>query len=137
MLEYSKLAFNPSLKFLTDWIKYECYFLVGQVNDYGKPHGICRMIDKNGLIISEGQFVNGKLSGIGRQIWPNGYYIGDYKDGRFHGFGTFVYDDGSTYVGAWKDYDRHGPGKLIKADGTVFEGNFVKNKLNGVYYNDL
>ena len=31
-------------------------------------------------------------------------YIGEYKDGKRHGQGTFTFDDGSKYVGAlWLD----------------------------------
>ena len=84
------------------------------------------MIDNDGTSILEGQFVNGLLSGYGRQINKFGeYYIGDYKDWRQHGQGTLVYSNGKTYVGAWKDHTRHGQGKETEADGTVKEGIWV------------
>ena len=95
------------------------------------------MIYLDGSFIKEGQFVNGKLSGYGREIYPNWYYIGDWKDDNRHGQGTYVFCNGTTYVGAWKNHKFHGPGKLTKADGTVFEGNWVEDMFNDIYWRDL
>ena len=62
--------------------------------------------------------MNGLLS-YGRYINPHRYYVGDWKDGKYHGQGTAVWINGTTYVGAWEDYKKHGQGKLTKEDGTV------------------
>ena len=51
------------------------------------------MISTNGGTIFEGSFVNGELHGFGREIWRDYYYIGEFKDGRMHGQGTFAYSD--------------------------------------------
>ena len=41
--------------------------------------------------------------------WKIGYkYDGDYKDGKFHGKGTYISAGGTKYVGEWKE------GKLIR-----------------------
>ena len=69
------------------------------------------MINKDGDLIWEGQWCNGRLSGFGRQIWDDEYFVGDFKNSKYHGIGTLVSDDGFTYVGAWKDGYRHGKGK--------------------------
>ena len=60
-------------------------------------------MDKDGWHIKEGQWCNGLLSGYGREIWGEGFYIGDWKDNQYNGQGTYVHVDGTTYVGAWKD----------------------------------
>ena len=136
VLEGKFLADNQ-IKFLTEWtLDKDGWWIRGQVNAKGQPHGICRRIRPNGWWIYEGQFVDGQLSGYGRQIWEDGYYIGDWKDGERHGLGTLVIHD-RTYVGAWKDSMMHGEGKVTKADGKVFTGNFEKDKLNGVRWNQL
>eukprot|EP00758_Cryptobia_borreli_P019419 Tbor_TRINITY_DN8456_c0_g1::TRINITY_DN8456_c0_g1_i1::g.5284::m.5284 len=51
-------------------------------------------------------------------------YCGDYKKGKRHGFGVFVYDDGSRYEGHWEDNQKHGEGKMSNANGVLFIGMF-------------
>ena len=34
----------------------------------------------------------------------------EWKDGKYHGQGTYTFKDGSTYVGEWKDDKYHGQG---------------------------
>ena len=83
------MELNCNLKFNSEWIGYDkVWFMCGQVNDRGKAHGIARMIYKDGKFIREGQFVNGLLSGYGRMINGGLYYVGDWKYGQYHGFGT-------------------------------------------------
>ena len=37
-------------------------------------------------------------------IWENGTrYMGEWKDGKKHGQGTFTFPDGEIYEGEWKD----------------------------------
>ena len=37
-------------------------------------------------------------------------YIGQWKNGNFHGQGTIIFDTGKKYVGQWKDGKFHGQG---------------------------
>ena len=47
----------------------------------GKPNGFGFQTYKNGL-----------PNGQGRSIYPDGsMYLGEYKDGKFHGQGTFIF----------------------------------------------
>jgi len=43
-------------------------------------------------------------------------YIGEWKDGKYHGQGTLMTLGGDKYIGEWKDDKRHGQGTLINAD---------------------
>ena len=63
-------------------------------------------------------------------------YIGEFKDGRFNGQGTFFYlaNDqfkGDKYVGEWKDGKRNGQGTLTLSDGSKHVGEFKDDKRHG------
>ena len=60
---------------------------------------------------SEGEFVDGKQSGHGSRDYPNGRYVGTFKDGLFEGEGSFVGSDGMDYT-------------YRSADGTVYTGHW-------------
>ena len=74
--------------------------------------------------------------------------LGAYKDGKWHGEGTYTYDDGEKYdrqhgqgtytwadgrkyVGAWKDDQMHGQGTYTWPSGSKYVGAFKDNKKNG------
>ena len=44
-------------------------------------------------------------------------YVGEYKDGKRHGQGTYTWFDGGKYEGEWKDGEHHGQGTLTLPDG--------------------
>jgi hypothetical protein len=52
-------------------------------------------------------------------------YVGEFKDGEYHGQGTETFSDGRKYVGKWKD------GKL--RNGTFYNkyGNIKVKYVNG------
>lgn len=46
-----------------------------------------------------GSFVNNMKDGYGVQVFSNkNRYFGGWKEGKFHGHGTFIYYDGTMYV---------------------------------------
>ena len=53
-------------------------------------------------------------------------YVGEYKDGKRHGQGTYTHHDGRKYEGEWKD------GKVW--NGIVYDGkqNIIETWLNGL-----
>ena len=59
------------------------------------------------------------------------WYKGEYKDGKFHGQGTFNYPFGTIYKGKWKDGNKQGKGTLTFTNGNKYVGNWKDNKKNG------
>ena len=56
-------------------------------------------------------------------------YIGEFKDGRGHGQGTYIWVYEDKYVGEFRDGVAHGNGILIFADGRVKEGVWEKGRF--------
>ena len=59
------------------------------------------------------------------------YYRGDFKLGRRHGQGSFLYRDGGRYEGAWEGNMKHGSGIFYLDSGVCFQGMFSEDKPNG------
>ena len=60
-----------------------------------------------------------------------GNYYGQHLDGKKHGLGALMYNNGSTYKGEWKDNKKHGEGRMKYNDGSVYEGMWKNDKKNG------
>ena len=68
--------------------------------------------------------------------WENGSkYMGEWKDGKKHGQGTFTYGkgkwEGEKYVGEFKHGYRNGQGTYTWSDGDKYVGKFKDDKPNG------
>lgn len=62
-----------------------------------------------------------------------GTYTGDINAlNQYHGFGIFVWKDGSKYEGFWHNGKATGKGRLINADGGAYEGQWENDKANGL-----
>ena len=63
-------------------------------------------------------------------------YKGEYKDGKRHGYGTYIWKDkelkGQKYVGYFKNDKIHGKGTLTSKDGHSFVGEFKNDKRHGL-----
>tara|TARA_B110000438_G_scaffold296839_1_gene342160 strand:+ start:75 stop:1355 length:1281 start_codon:yes stop_codon:yes gene_type:complete len=86
-----------------------------------------------------GIFIDGKiLKGI--SIYPGGAkYIGEFKNFKPDGYGTFSWTNGDRYYGQWKDGKNNGTGTKLWSDGTEYSGMFKSDKLHGegtFYYSD-
>ena len=67
-----------------------------------------------------GEWKDGLRHGYGTYTWPNGSkYIGEFKDDKRDGQATYTYDDGSNYIGEFKDDKRHGQGTIYSRDGSL------------------
>jgi hypothetical protein len=104
------------------------YWVTGQVNQLGKPHGFARIVTAGGEGVHEGQFVQGKAEGYGRYIWRGGYYVGEWRDGKQHGRGILG-DSHGTFDCMWEN-GRKAPGQCTwtNASGAVYTGNFRLDK---------
>ena len=62
-------------------------------------------------------------------------YVGEWKDGKYHGQGTYIFGSGphlgDIYVGEWKDNKKHGQGTYTFADGEKYVGEWKDGKQNG------
>ena len=59
-------------------------------------------------------------------------YIGDFKDGKRHGTGKYIYPNGDTYEGEWKNNIREGEGTFTHEDDShTYVGGFVNDVFHG------
>ena len=68
---------------------------------------------------------------IGTYTWKNGKFVGEYKDDRKNGQGTFTYAGGDKFVGEFKDDRKNGQGTFTYVDGTKYVGEFKDDRRNG------
>jgi len=79
-----------------------------------------------------GEWKDGKMHGHGTFTLPDGEkYVGEFKDGLPHGRGTSTWPDGLKYVGEWKDDKMHGQGTFTLPDGTKYAGEWNDGKRHG------
>jgi hypothetical protein len=58
-------------------------------------------------------------------------YVGEYKNGKRHGYGKKSYANGATYDGYWANDFKNGHGKYISFTGKVYVGEFKNNLFHG------
>jgi hypothetical protein len=58
-------------------------------------------------------------------------YVGEFKDDRFNGQGTFTFASGDKYVGEFKDDKYNGQGTYTFASGDKYVGEFKDDRFNG------
>ena len=79
-----------------------------------------------------GEWKNDKQHGQGTYTWANGEkYVGEWKNGNKHGQGTFTWADGEKYVGEWQDDNRTGQGTYSYPNGNKHVGGYKDNKRYG------
>ncbi|XP_053328215.1 alsin [Spea bombifrons] len=107
----------------------------------GKPHGKGVLSWPDGRIYT-GNFRNGLEDGYGEYIIPNktfknnDRYVGQWKEGKMCGHGTYWYANGEVYEGSFLDNMRHGHGllrrgKLTSFSPSMFIGQWVMDKKTG------
>lgn len=81
----------------------------------------------------EGNFKNNKKNGIGRfvHLSEKAIYIGEFKDGKRHGFGKLE-SDRLQYTGQWIQNKREGLGYQSVTGMATYFGYFLDDKKNGV-----
>mmetsp|Transcript_6226 Transcript_6226/g.18404 ORF Transcript_6226/g.18404 Transcript_6226/m.18404 type:complete len:1142 (+) Transcript_6226:157-3582(+) len=98
-----------------------------------RPHGVGRMVYKDGNRIYEGFWVKGHRQGHGRCMFVQ---MGDFHEGQYlqnlrHGPGKYIWKDGRRFVGEYCNDERHGNGKFWYPNGDVYEGMFEHGQRSG------
>ena len=84
-----------------------------------------------------GEHKNGKAHGWGTYIWKNGgVYTGGHKEDKAHGLGVRVWSNGDAYIGYFKDDKRDGQGIYTWINGSKYVGEYKNGRANGqgTYY---
>ena len=84
-------------------------------------------------IIYEGEFLNGKKNGKGKEYYDGQLvFEGEYLNGQRNGKGKEYYNDELIYEGEYLKGKKNGKGKEYnKYDGIMYEGEFLNGKKNG------
>ena len=70
---------------------------------------------------------------FGTETFDNGNYVGEWKDNKMYGQGTYTTTNGYKYVGEFKDNKRHGQGTYTFPDGAKDSGYW----MNGEFVPDI
>ncbi|MDA9052790.1 caspase family protein [Planktomarina temperata] len=69
---------------------------------------------------------------LGTDNYPNGSrYIGEWKDGKEHGQGIFIWADGEEYIGQWMNGKKHGQGTYTYPSGDEYVGEHQNGVRHG------
>jgi hypothetical protein len=84
--------------------------------------------------IYEGEFLNNKKHGLGKQIFANGdVYEGHWENGLMEGKGKLTMSSGDIYVGLFSKGLKHGKGTLtFKATQDIYDGEWQYDKMTGL-----
>ena len=79
-----------------------------------------------------GETKDGKQHGRGTYVYTNGdIYQGTWYEGRIHGRGIYTYANGTYYNGEFKNYIRHGEGTYCMLNGDIYSGQWIDGKRTG------
>ena len=92
------------------------------------------------LDVYMGEWKDNKFHGQGTFAGSRGKFVGEWKEGKFHGQGTWIPGNGDKYVGEWKDGKFHGQGTFTFADGSkesglFYDGELIENKCKNFGFN--
>ena len=86
---------------------------------------------ENSLPECEGKNYTQWTNCFGVEKLKNATYVGEYKNGNFHGQGTLAFNNGEKYIGEFINGMRSGKGTLTWADGGKYVGEFKDDNRNG------
>lgn len=96
------------------------------------PHGKGKYRWSISGTVYEGDWEEGKMTGIGKITWSSGIsYEGDFCGGFLNGFGTMTNPDGSTYVGSWRLNIQHGFGRKKYSNSDIYDGSWKEGAHEG------
>lgn len=102
-------------------------------------NGLMETADEETISYDDGTYIgeikDGKPHGKGTWTVLDGdiKYVGDWEDGLMHGQGEFTVlgEQGFEYVGDFKDGIMHGQGELTNPDGNKYVGDFKDGMMHG------
>lgn len=98
----------------------------------GMPHGSGKMKYQEDNRTYEGEWRHGRWHGYGTATFANGdAYTGEYRFDQRHGSGKYDWHDGRTYDGIFREDKRHGKGKFTWPDGACYDGEFRNGQREG------
>ena len=101
----------------------------GDVNLNNERHGFGRLTTVKSVFL--GEWRKGKFTGWGRETRRSGkVYEGKFVDGLIQGKGILTNNKGTSYVGDFKNSKRHGKG-MLDTHKIHYEGDFKDDKLSG------
>jgi len=105
---------------------------IGTVNRSGKPNGMGVMHFNDGGVY-EGEWHNSVMAGVGTITFSDGLseYSGEWKEGKPHGQGYFIYPNGDRYDGSWKNGQMDGRGLYSFHNSEIYSGSWKNNKSHG------
>ena len=103
----------------------------GRLED-GVLQGECKQYDDEGILIYEGQIVDGERTGSGKE-YENGVlvYEGQFSTGLYDGYGIRYKDGKISYSGQYEKGKRSGNGKEYENGTLSYEGQFTADLYNG------
>ena len=79
-----------------------------------------------------GEWRDGKFHGQGTYTFSSGNrYVGEFRDGRYSGRGTFSSSNGDHYVGEFREDRPEGAGEFTWRNGDRYEGTWRNGKKHG------
>jgi S1-C subfamily serine protease len=79
-----------------------------------------------------GEYREGKYHGLGTLTFPSGnQYVGNFLAGDFHGQGNYAFFGGAGYIGRFQHGTYSGQGAYTEANGDRYIGGFSDGKYHG------
>ncbi len=84
------------------------------------------------LFAQQGCIRGNCTQGYGTYVFEDGStYSGDFRDGYSHGLGIYETPEGEKYSGNWIRHKREGKGRLILPNGDLYLGDFKAGMISG------
>eukprot|EP00596_Hydrurales_sp_CCMP1899_P002142 CAMPEP_0119038418 /NCGR_PEP_ID=MMETSP1177-20130426/7355_1 /TAXON_ID=2985 /ORGANISM="Ochromonas sp, Strain CCMP1899" /LENGTH=481 /DNA_ID=CAMNT_0007001005 /DNA_START=733 /DNA_END=2178 /DNA_ORIENTATION=- len=110
---------------------------LGEIEDYNAPVGFAKnprkgyhSLGNEGYYSYDGEWKNGKMHGLGSYIYSDGLrFDGQFIENTMEGIGTSQYiGEGVSYEGAWRKGKFHGEGRMKCKGGSMYKGEFVTGR---------